>query len=109
MNLKYIFLVSISALCIRVQAQIPVNSPYSRFGIGLTDIGFNPRYAGLGNASIALPDLSGVNLSNPASFALFSETTFQKQFYFISYLGSLILEYQIHPHVNLNANRECYF
>lgn len=77
MNLKYIFLVSISALCIRVQAQIPVNSPYSRFGIGLTDIGFNPRYAGLGNASIALPDLSGVNLSNPASFALFSETTFQ--------------------------------
>jgi hypothetical protein len=31
----------------------------------------------MGNASIALPDFSGVNLSNPASFALFSETTFQ--------------------------------
>ncbi len=77
MNLKYIFLVLISAMCVRVQAQIPVNSPYSRFGIGLTDIGFNPRYAALGNASIALPDLSGVNLSNPASFALFTETTFQ--------------------------------
>lgn len=60
-----------------MQAQIPVNSPYSRFGIGLTDIGFNPRYSSLGNASIALPDLSGVNLSNPASFALFAETTFQ--------------------------------
>ena len=77
MNLKYIFLVLISAMCMRAQAQIPVNSPYSRFGIGLTDIGFNPRYAALGNASIALPDLSGVNLSNPASFALFTETTFQ--------------------------------
>lgn len=60
-----------------MQSQIPVNSPYSRFGIGLTEIGFNPRYSAMGNASIALPDFSGVNLSNPASFALFSETTFQ--------------------------------
>jgi len=77
MNLKYIFLIIISAMGMRMQAQIPVNSPYSRYGIGLTDIGFNARYAALGNASIALPDLSGVNLSNPASFALFSETTFQ--------------------------------
>jgi hypothetical protein len=77
MNLKYIFLVFISTMCMRMQAQIPVNSPYSRFGIGLTDIGFNPRYAALGNASIALPDFSGVNMTNPASFALFSETTFQ--------------------------------
>jgi len=77
MNLKNIILVLISAICIGVQAQIPVNSPYSRFGIGLTEIGFNPRYSALGGASIALPDLSGVNLTNPASFALFSETTFQ--------------------------------
>lgn len=77
MKLNSIFLVLISAICMRMQAQIPVNSPYSRFGIGLTDIGFNPRYSSMGNASIALPDLSGVNLSNPASFALFSETTFQ--------------------------------
>ena len=77
MNLKYVFLVLISAMCMCVQAQIPVNSPYSRFGIGLTDIGFNARYSSMGNASIALPDLSGVNLSNPASFALFTETTFQ--------------------------------
>jgi hypothetical protein len=81
MNLKYVFLVVISALCTRMQAQIPVNSPYSRFGIGLTDIGFNPRYSALGNASIALPELSGVNLSNPASFALFAETTFQGSVY----------------------------
>ena len=64
-------------MCLHMQAQIPVNSPYSRYGIGLTDLGFNSRYAALGNASIALPDLSGVNLSNPASFALFAETTFQ--------------------------------
>ncbi len=77
MNLKAIFLILISAMCMRMQAQIPVNSPYSRFGIGLTDIGFNPRYSSMGNASIALPDFSGVNLSNPASFALFAETTFQ--------------------------------
>ncbi len=77
MNLKYIFLVLISAMCSHMQAQIPVNSPYSRFGIGLTEVGFNPRYSAMGNASIALPDFSGVNLSNPASFALFSETTFQ--------------------------------
>ncbi len=77
MNLKYVFLVLVSAMCMHVQAQIPVNSPYSRFGIGLTDVGFNPRYASMGNASIGLPDLSGVNLSNPASFALFSETSFQ--------------------------------
>ena len=27
MNLKYIFLVLISAMCMRMQAQIPVNSP----------------------------------------------------------------------------------
>lgn len=81
MNLKSIFLVLILATCLKMQAQIPVNSPYSRFGIGLTDIGFNPRYSALGNASIALPDLSGVNLSNPASFALFSETTFQGSVY----------------------------
>jgi hypothetical protein len=77
MNLKYFFLAFISTMCMRMQAQIPVNSPYSRFGIGLTEIGFNPRYTALGNASIALPEFSGVNLSNPASFALFSETTFQ--------------------------------
>ena len=77
MNLKYVFLLLISAVCARLQAQIPVNSPYSRFGIGLTDIGFNPRFSSMGNASIALPDLSGVNLTNPASFALFTETTFQ--------------------------------
>lgn len=77
MKFKYVLLVFVSAVCMHVQAQIPVNSPYSRFGIGLTDIGFNPRYTAMGNASIALPDLSGVNLSNPASFALFSETTFQ--------------------------------
>jgi hypothetical protein len=81
MKLNYIFLVLISVMSIQAQAQIPVNSPYSRFGIGLTDIGFNPRYASMGNASIALPDLSGVNLSNPASFALFSETTFQGSVY----------------------------
>jgi len=81
MKLKYVLLVFVSALCMHVQAQIPVNSPYSRFGIGLTDIGFNPRYSAMGNASIALPDLSGVNLSNPASFALFSETTFQGSVY----------------------------
>jgi len=81
MKLNCIFLVLISVMSIQAQAQIPVNSPYSRFGIGLTDIGFNPRYASMGNASIALPDLSGVNLSNPASFALFSETTFQGSVY----------------------------
>jgi len=81
MKLKYVLLVFVSAVCMHVQAQIPVNSPYSRFGIGLTDIGFNPRYTAMGNASIALPDLSGVNLSNPASFALFSETTFQGSVY----------------------------
>jgi hypothetical protein len=40
MNLKYIFLVLISAMCSHMQAQIPVNSPYSRFGIGLTEVGF---------------------------------------------------------------------
>jgi hypothetical protein len=81
MKFKYVLLVFVSAVCMQVQAQIPVNSPYSRFGIGLTDIGFNPRYTAMGNASIALPDLSGVNLSNPASFALFSETTFQGSVY----------------------------
>jgi len=81
MKLKYVLLVFVSAVCMHVQAQIPVNSPYSRFGIGLTDNGFNPRYTAMGNASIALPDLSGVNLSNPASFALFSETTFQGSVY----------------------------
>ena len=77
MKFKYVLLFFVSVVCMHVQAQIPVNSPYSRFGIGLTDIGFNPRYTAMGNASIALPDLTGVNLSNPASFALFSETTFQ--------------------------------
>lgn len=77
MNLKLILSVLISLVSFGLFAQIPVNSPYSRFGIGLTDMGINPRYNAMGNASIALPDLSGVNLTNPASFALFSETTFQ--------------------------------
>lgn len=81
MNLKYLFVVLVGTLSLAIHAQIPVNSPYSRFGIGLSDIGFNPRYNALGNASIALPDLSGVNLSNPASFSLFSETTFQGSVY----------------------------
>ncbi len=81
MKFKHVLLIFVSAVWMHLQAQIPVNSPYSRFGIGLTDIGFNPRYTAMGNASIALPDLTGVNLSNPASFALFSETTFQGSVY----------------------------
>lgn len=77
MNLRASLFILLSFSSLYMQAQIPVNSPYSRFGIGLLDHGFNPRFNSLGQSAIALPDLSGVNLVNPASFSLFSETTFQ--------------------------------
>jgi hypothetical protein len=68
-------------ILIQVDAQISVNSPYTRFGIGFTDLSFNPRAAALGGTGVSLASDFNLQLSNPASYAFMKETTFQGSVY----------------------------
>ena len=61
----------------RLCAQVSINSPYSRFGIGLLTTPFNANYQGMGGASVAKFDPGSINFSNPALFSSLTETTFQ--------------------------------
>ena len=65
----------------QVDAQISVNSPYTRFGIGFIDLSFNPRSAALGGTGVSLASDFNLQLSNPASYAFMKETTFQGSVY----------------------------
>ena len=62
-----------SSLC----AQVSINSPYSRFGIGLLTTPLNANYQGMGGASVAKYDQGSINFTNPAFFSSLTETTFQ--------------------------------
>lgn len=65
----------------QVDAQISINSPYTRFGIGYTDISFNPRASALGGTGVSLASDFNLQLNNPASYAFMKETTFQGSIY----------------------------
>jgi len=53
-----------------------VNSPYSRFGIGMIEPTASFRSAGMGGVSIALRDNSSVTYANPASYSSFDTISF---------------------------------
>ncbi|MFM7770589.1 MAG: hypothetical protein ACKO8Q_08530 [Bacteroidota bacterium] len=63
------------------EAQVSINSPFTRFGIGFTDQAFNPRTLAMGGAGVALASDFNLQLNNPASFSFMKETTFQGGFY----------------------------
>lgn len=53
-----------------------VNSPYSRFGLGMIEPTASFRSAGMGGVSIALRDNVSVTYSNPASYSSFDTISF---------------------------------
>lgn len=73
------FLISITFVlgCLSATAQVSINSPYTRFGIGLLTTPLNTNFSGMGGASVAKFDAGTLNFSNPAFFSTLNETTFQ--------------------------------
>ncbi len=59
-----------------VQAQQPLSSPYSRYGIGELFRLSNNQTMAMGGAGIAFRDAATVNVLNPASYSAFDTTSF---------------------------------
>jgi len=58
-------------------AQVVVNSPYTRFGLGwLVEDRFEARLMGMGGIRYGMQDAYMVNAGNPASYSAFDSTTF---------------------------------
>lgn len=73
-----LFLISFLLLgSFSLRAQVSINSPYSRFGIGLLTSPLNANFYGIGGASVAKFDQGNINFANPAFFSSLTETTFQ--------------------------------
>jgi hypothetical protein len=57
--------------------QEAVNDPFSRLGIGIMNLGSNGNFIPFGASSISMFESGSIQLSQPASYALLKETTFQ--------------------------------
>lgn len=70
-----LFILILSSLIL--PAQNKINSPYSRFGLGiLHEKNINVQLMGMGGVSLAMADPTMVNPANPASYAVFDSTSF---------------------------------
>lgn len=63
---KYLLLLVL--VCFIHKAHSQINSPFSRYGIGVDHASQNPRYLGIGGMSAAFSDQQALNTSNPASY-----------------------------------------
>ncbi len=60
-----------------VSAQIQINSPYTRYGVGnIVEKGLNPRLFAMGGLHFGIQSNDMINPANPASYAAFDSTTF---------------------------------
>jgi LPS export ABC transporter protein LptC len=57
--------------------QITINSPYSRFGIGVLNEPGSVRHFSMGGVNTPLADVSVINFQNPGTYSSISETVFQ--------------------------------
>jgi len=64
------------ALMLQLNGQKFVNSPYSRFGLGMIEPTASFRSAGMGGVSVALRDNVSVTYANPASYSSFDTISF---------------------------------
>lgn len=55
-------------VCFIYKAQAQINSPFSRYGVGVDHSSLNPRYIGIGGMSAAFSDQQALNTGNPASY-----------------------------------------
>lgn len=63
-------------IVINVQAQVSVDSPYSRYGIGDLNLTNNAKTMGLGGLSYSINDATRINSNNPASYAAIDSSSF---------------------------------
>jgi len=60
-----------------IHAQVSVNSPYSRFGLGILNDPGSIRHFSMGGVCTPLLDGSVINFQNPATYSSLTETVFQ--------------------------------
>ena len=73
---KYKAIAILMLFCMPAMAQITVESPYSRFGLGSLNNSALPKYKGMGGIGMNAPSAySYVNLQNPAAFSSFALTS----------------------------------
>lgn len=72
-NYKIIFgllgLIFLSQIPLSVNAQVRVDSPYSRYGIGDLSFSNNAKTNAMGGLSFSISDANHINSNNPASYA----------------------------------------
>lgn len=74
---KYIFLILLIFIGSGIMAQIGVDSPYSRFGIGQIENNNNlARFKAMGGVSTAMSGNRFINPANPASYVAFDSLSF---------------------------------
>lgn len=60
-----------------ITGQVSMNSPFSRFGLGLYQDPGSVRHFSMGGVVTPLADPSVINISNPATYTYLTETVFQ--------------------------------
>lgn len=78
---KYLIFTVSLMLCLssirEIKAQIEINSPYTRYGVGnLVENGMDPRITGMGGLYYGLQGPSLINTANPASYGAFDSLSF---------------------------------
>src|SRR5437870_3186044 len=77
-NWLLLFCILHSAFCIhKASGQANINSPYSRYGIGDLQFSGFSRNLGMGGLGIGVATPYNLNVTNPASYAALSLTTFE--------------------------------
>ncbi|MES2445738.1 MAG: hypothetical protein V4546_01075 [Bacteroidota bacterium] len=77
-KLKYTFAVCLLLTSLMVNAQVTIQSPYSKFGLGNVRGSLLPQYRAMGGISTAVYKPSffnNINIQNPASYAGINSTT----------------------------------
>lgn len=73
----FISLILLVSLSLGVNAQNGINSPYSQYGVGFSNLPFNmPSAAALGGVTYTRSSINTVNPFNPASYAAVNSETF---------------------------------
>jgi len=68
--------VLITLMTINAHAQVRIDSPYSRYGIGDLKLANNAKTEALGGLSFSLNDRARINTNNPASYAAIDSSSF---------------------------------
>ena len=66
----------IAFIVINAQAQVRIDSPYSRYGIGDLNLTNNAKTMAIGGLSFSINDAARINSNNPASYAAIDSSSF---------------------------------